>query len=1438
MRPVELVLIMRDKTRQALLAAGQNVDSLSGDYDELIRAIRASESAMQQSGQTAQRISGGYGSLLAKIGGAAALTKFGQEIINVRGEMEMMEKSFEVLAGSGEAATKMLTELKDVAVKSPLSLTAITDSAQMLMGYNIEAGKTVEIIKQMSDISMGQSDKFQSLILAFSQMSSAGQVLSQDLRQMSTAGFNPLVEIARTTGKSLQEVTKEMNNGAITVDMVSEAFRTATSEGGKFYGMTEKQAEGLVGLQASLTDAWTNMLNELGESGQGIISEGYRLATSLVENYETIGKVLVSLIATYGTYKVAVILATATEKGWTVAQVAHYNVLLLVERAQKLLNATMLANPYVLVATAVVGLATAIWTLRDNTTAHEKAQKKLNDTLEEAKQKKENFKNKTNELISIIKDETQTVYAQVKAYEELKKVKPNAFNGMSREQIKALSPEEIQKAINETTDNMDFNVVNKMFADAQKKVEDLQKAMREASGTDLRTTLGFQLKDAITEVETAKNKLDEMSRIKLEAEFDAKPAQEKIAYYNQEIEKLDTEKRQLNTLLLSNKDITNEWEQTNWETANNIARLQAINDKLNEMKGKVTSLQNIPATTNYGESYRSAKQEWDTAKKELTGIEKDKDKFTNEQYKNAKEREERAKKAFGDLGGITTVTKNPGESSASKAKKQAQEQSDLLTKIASSEARADLDSRQRALDTQQKLLDIKKDGFDKQQQQNELNFKKELLAIDKQTQDLIEKQQEAERLKWKESGEKGAFTPKTTSVDQLPKEQQDDIRLQQKIAFKTWTSGNQSMVEELTKQYQTYADRRLEVENRFNDDLAVLQANNQNGENDEKIAELEKQRKQRIKEINEEESAELVKTTDLFVRLFTDASEQSVDQVRRVIDEVQALYDYLSTTKTEDIADGFGFTAEQLRTFKTNAEQIKSILDGLKSKKKELGDRSPVDAFSRSMKEGLGLLKKGGNDNIKLGIENIGEAVKEFSPYVKEFGQNLDSIFGGGIGNMVDGATEALNSVMNVAEGFAKGGIIGGIAAVVGEAAKLFTKAAEAEKRHQEALKEIADARLASQRQYNLLLLEQNLLLKKAASIFGEKEISKAANALKVYYDAVELFKKEMQGENPKAPTGPLAFLHDKSYQKELDAYRQGIGALNQIKIKTGHEKTGMFGWGKGKDVYSSILDVYGKDKLLNPDGSLNIDFAKTILDTQTLSDENKNLLQSLIDLQEQAEKAQEALRDYLKETFGSLGNDLMDSIVASIQDKGVNAWESFGDAGAKVIENLGRQLAYELFFADRFAKLQKDLEAVYGEAGNPEEIARKQLDLVSQFYNTIGNDMDAAQAFMENWQREAEQRGFNLWKQQEDESKKSQSGKPGAFMTMTQDQGGELVGLFTSFKNRMASIDEQLTGISDTMYRALDVLNQIAENTSFCRRLEDMADNMERIIRDGIKVK
>ena len=424
MKPVELVILMRDNTRQALLSAGQNVDGLSKDYDELIRAIRDSEAAMESSGRTANRMGSDYGnlqSILMKIGGTAALVGLGKEIINVRGEIEMMEKSFQVLLGSKEKADAMLASIKDLAVKSPLSLTDVSKAAQTLLGFNIEAEKVMPTLEAIGNISMGDAQKFSSLTLAFAQMSSTGKLMGQDLLQMINAGFNPLSVIAEKTGKSIGELKKEMEAGAISSEMVADAFASATAEGGKFHGMLEAQAEGIEGLKAGLTDAWTNMLNGIGQSNQGIIAEGYKLTTSLVQNYETVGKVLLSLVATYGAYRAAVMLATVAEKGWTIAEIAHYNWLLLVEKAQKLLNATMLSNPYVLVATAVVGLATAIWILSKRTDEHTESLKRLKTLQDDY-----------NEAIESEKAQIDILFGRLKAAkegtEEYQKAKDNIIS--------------------------------------------------------------------------------------------------------------------------------------------------------------------------------------------------------------------------------------------------------------------------------------------------------------------------------------------------------------------------------------------------------------------------------------------------------------------------------------------------------------------------------------------------------------------------------------------------------------------------------------------------------------------------------------------------------------------------------------------------------------------------------------------------------------------------------------------------------------------------------------------------------------------------------------------------------------------------------------------------------------------------------------------------
>ena len=249
--------------------------------------------------------------------GVAGLKAFSSEIINVRGEMQMLESSFEVLLG-GKGVSGFMSEMKQFAVDSPLSMNGVANAAQTLLGFGIAAEKVMPTIKQIGDISMGNEDRFKSLSLAFAQMSATGKLMGQDLLQMINAGFNPLQVISEKTGKSIGELKKDMESGAISSEMVADAFASATEKGGKFYGMTQKQAEGIRGLQAQLEGGLQDAFNEIGKSQEGLIAGGYKVATTLVENYRLVGEALTALTATYGVYKAAMVFNTSIDKTVTV----------------------------------------------------------------------------------------------------------------------------------------------------------------------------------------------------------------------------------------------------------------------------------------------------------------------------------------------------------------------------------------------------------------------------------------------------------------------------------------------------------------------------------------------------------------------------------------------------------------------------------------------------------------------------------------------------------------------------------------------------------------------------------------------------------------------------------------------------------------------------------------------------------------------------------------------------------------------------------------------------------------------------------------------------------------------------------------------------------------------------------------------------------------
>jgi tape measure domain-containing protein len=169
--------------------------------------------------------------------------------------MESLQVQFEVLTKSASKATELIKSFRDEAVKSPLSVQDYAQAGKTLMAFGIAADETLPILKTLGDVSMGNADRFGSLALAFAQTQAAGRLMGQEVLQFVNAGFNPLQEISRRTGKSMIELKKAMEDGAISADMVTEAFRSATAEGGLFYGALDKGAATTEGKIAKLGDS-------------------------------------------------------------------------------------------------------------------------------------------------------------------------------------------------------------------------------------------------------------------------------------------------------------------------------------------------------------------------------------------------------------------------------------------------------------------------------------------------------------------------------------------------------------------------------------------------------------------------------------------------------------------------------------------------------------------------------------------------------------------------------------------------------------------------------------------------------------------------------------------------------------------------------------------------------------------------------------------------------------------------------------------------------------------------------------------------------------------------------------------------------------------------------------------------------------------------------
>ena len=185
--------------------------------------------------------------------------------IKYNANIEQYTTSFEVMTGSAEKAAQIMEELQKIGAETPFETETIAETTQLLMNYGFTADEAIEKMRMLGDISQGSADKMNRIAMAYGQMSSAGKVQLEDVKQMIEAGFNPLQEISESTGESMESLYDRISNGTLAVDEITASMQRATSEGGKYYQSMEKQAQTINGLISTLKDNAMQLLGEVVE---------------------------------------------------------------------------------------------------------------------------------------------------------------------------------------------------------------------------------------------------------------------------------------------------------------------------------------------------------------------------------------------------------------------------------------------------------------------------------------------------------------------------------------------------------------------------------------------------------------------------------------------------------------------------------------------------------------------------------------------------------------------------------------------------------------------------------------------------------------------------------------------------------------------------------------------------------------------------------------------------------------------------------------------------------------------------------------------------------------------------------------------------------------------------------------------------------------------
>lgn len=847
---------------------------------------------------------------------------------------------------------------------------------------------------------------------------------------MVNAGFNPLEEIARKTGKSIGELKNEMSKGAITSKMVQDAFISATSAGGKFFGMSSEGAKTLNGQISMLQESFDNMFNEIGSKGEGVVMSAVQAATYLVENYEQVGRVIVGLATSFGIYRTAVALATMTTNGYTIAETLAYTRMLLLEKATKLLNMTMLSNPYVAAAAALGTLVGAIIATSDGLSNMERAQRDVNDAVSAAEKAQEEYNAATEQAISVASDDKSATEDRRKAMNLLISRYPSIIQKYIDEEGHLRNILQMKREIaNIDGDRVVSGYQNKSKdADrAARAFKAIQKAKKDAllsgsgEGQYMRFLNKQQQEDATWAIGWYKKardlkwyQPDGSTQDMLEyaqgqsAAYREKAKQQNatnhIPAFQDAIGKMNNKRlatvsNTLNKLKNSKSNIILPWKELEGASLSP----KNIRELITYVNGIKESRKSQPL---WVASKNTAKSEVLKARAHLESLKKS-GKATVAQVEEAQKKLDKANESYKKLSGSTLESEEKAsaksaksaenaakkaqkerEKAAKAAEKAAEQQNEANEKAFEIETKAKLENRRKVEDlaneTEQAEINILKDGNEKKLRQIELNRKKEQEAIDRAFEDIKQQRIEQAKQKWeanpKNKGKNFYNTSEyayASSNDRYTDAEYKNYDAKTKAAWHKYDeeiaklkNAEIAYEDSLIKANESYYDKKTDLVKKYSKDVSDI-----------------------YKAISEAEKRGDGERVNALYRTLTEArANYGKEQMTLAFEQLKkdpnyvAAFDDLKGASTDTLNSLIGRFSEvkQAAGEALNPEGVKTYFDAINGMIDELISRDPIGMIKKLTDE---LIKQ--QDELKA-AESRRDRVKGGEKIVKSIGYNKD----------------------------------------------------------------------------------------------------------------------------------------------------------------------------------------------------------------------------------------------------------------------------------------------------------------------------------------------------------------------------------------------------------------------------------------------------------------